>query len=301
MKNLAASVAAQNAASAAIPAVTSPPVPTAAAIGPQTLLFQKIVVPALQRYPVQIKGNYIYIEGITQNFTNTAGTGLGDKVTLKTDTANTPVIITEMYREIRFPQDFSFFEINNGTAQAITITFYAGFGQVRRDYEPRFLTVGGTMTNLPIFPPQVLAAGKVVGNYAFPYACNIYTQRGRIKKATVFKNNPVAADVSLYLFNQNANYNGGDTFQIMPAGFPGAPYAISFLAVIRFPSFLSTATSATSIQALSDVTDIDIPFLQLPDTSATFPYAIYGVLVANTPYTVANALEQPEVILTIET
>lgn len=301
MKNLAASVAAQSAASAAIPAVVSPPVPTARDIGPQTLLFQKIIVPGQQRYPVQIKGNYIYIEGITQSFASSAATGLGDKLTLKTDTSNTSVVLTEVYREIRFPQDFSFFEINNGTALTVTITFYAGFGQVRRDYEPRYLTVSGGMTNLPLFPPAVLAAGKVIGNFAFPYACNIYTQRGRIQKATVFKNNPTAADVSLYLFNKNPNYNAGDQFEILPAGMP-VPYAISFLAVIRFPSFLSTATSSTSVQALSDVADIDIPFLQLPDTTnTTYPYAIYGVLVANTPYTVAGPTEMPEVILTVQT
>lgn len=300
MKNLATTVAAQNAASAAIPAIVSPPVPAARDIGPQTLLFQKIVVPAQQRYPVQIKGNYIYIEGLTQNFTSSFVTNLSDKLTIKPDTANTPIIISETYRELRFPQDFSFFEINNGTNLPVTITFYAGFGQIRRDYEPRYITTVSNMTSNPVFVPQVLAAGKVVGNFSFSNAYNIYTQRGRIQKATVFKNNTNAADVSLYLFNKNPGYQIGDQFEILPAGMP-YPVPISFLAVLRFPSFLTTSTSSTTYKALSDLSDIDVPFLALPDDTATYPWAIYGVLVANTPYTIALALEEPSVILTIQT
>lgn len=276
MKNFSQTIAAQNATSASFPAIRSPSIPTDAAIGPQTMFYQTIALTYGQKYPVQIKGDYVYIEGIT--FDLAAGSPIGSifgNLSIKADTNQTPVVVGEPYREIRFPEKFNVLEFSaNYGVGTVFVTFFAGFGAIRRDYEPRFIN-----SNQGWIEPGV---GGIAGiNQAFSpnitlQACtNPATQRGRITKATFIRESTTCGDLTLFLFSKNFSQTQGANFTFLPTGLASWEY----LGQIRFPTFVAGGAGSSCVCDVADL-NIDI-FSNARDPNGYANGTIYGCLVAN--------------------
>ena len=292
MKNFAATISTQNKASAAIPAIKSPSVATDAQLGPQTLFYQTIAVKQGQKYPVQIKGDYVFIEGITFDFATGGIEGYGN-LGIKADTNQTPVYVPESYREIQLPEKFNFLEFsNNYTVGTIYVTFYAGFGRVRRDYEPRFITTSSQQ--LEVLPGVCGINQSLSFALPFPAATNPATQRGVIRKASYLRQMTGTTDLTLFLFSLNFTQTPSTDFTFLPVGLgPGA-----YIGQIRFPSFVSGATGS---YAVCDVADLGINiFSNARDPNGYANGTIYGCIVANTPTTL-SAGSTNFITLTVET
>ena len=279
-------------ASAGIASIPSPSVPTQKEIGPQTLNFQTITIPAGKAYPVLIKGDFVYIEGFTFL---TDRPGVSDTVGFRTDTMQSPVLLTESYREIQFPQPYNYIEFvnNNTTNYPVTVSFWAGFGRVRRDRNAKksfsyfSTTIFGAI-------PTIVAANYYIcnGPLVFSYATSPYVQSAKIITATCSKTSNVAGsttwNVSLWLFSRdpsllgaNLNYNQPFNYDIYTfVGYQAA----GVLGKIDFaPPVTGTAPS---LSASVFVSNLNIPIFSdvgIPQLNRTnFP--IYGVLVSNAAY-----------------
>lgn len=295
----AASAAQQAAASSALPSIQSPPPATGSALGPQTLFYQRIIVPANSTYPVQARGNYLYIEGIVYD---TEQINLAGYLTptIKPDTSNTVVPLVESWREVVFPEAYNFLEIKNPYTVSIVVTLWFGFGQVRRDRGRRLATINASPNPIPI---TAYAAKQYVGAgpLFFPFSTSPSTQRARIRRAILwFQNNASTtnADFTLYL-GQNynpANYVNGGNFLF--TDFFGAERYYG--TQIRFPSFSTGAAGDTS--KVCEIAELEIDVSSPYDNGAfaTYPdFQLVGALVANAAYTtIAN--EQITVRLELE-
>ena len=261
--------------------VRSDPVDTSKQIGPQSLAFQQIVIPAGAIYPLVIKGNYIYIEGIG----STTDTPANGTVTVKADTQQYPLPIFEGNRAIRFTQPFNNIELNNSAnTVAVIVYFWIGFGDVRRDSSGDPFRTFSTLTSAA---GAVYAANKIVGAnpVTFTFATSTFNLSSALTKATLVKSTAVTlnANFSLFLFGakptavaDNAN------FTFLPAGVANA---VDYMGVIQFPSFLAGAAGSNSV---CDVAGFNIS-LSAPglDLSSNPNGTIYGLLVANAAYTAA--------------
>lgn len=257
--------------------VRSSPVDTNAQIGPQSLAFQQIVIPAGAIYPLVIKGNYIYVEGIG----STTDVPANGTVTIKADTQQYPVPIFEGNRAIRFTQPFNNVELNN-TANTVPVIvyFWIGFGDVRRDTSnDKYRTYSSFGAGAVAY-----AANKVVGAQpvAFTFAVSAFTQSANIKKATCVKTtaNVTNADFTLYLFGtQPSPQADNSNFTFLPGGVS----SVDYLGMIRFPSFVAGAAGSNSV---CDVAGFEIA-MSSPglDLGSNPNGTIYGILVANAAYT----------------
>lgn len=285
---------ANNAAARAIPSIQSPPPTSGAAVGPQSLYSQTITIPSGQKYPVMARGDFVYIEGFTQ-----AGTQLADRpsIVLTTDTENTPIDVLEPDRFIRYPDAFNFIEFSNSGAYTVYITFWTGFGDIRRDYGRRIFNFSQTTL---ASGPTLLAAGQAVVNnpVVFVAATSPNTQRARITKATIHKNsaNITNADFTLFLFAKSFNtITTGAAFPFPP---PPGMQAYDYLAQIRFPTFVTGGAGST--HSLCDLANLSIDiYSDARDPNGYRNGTIYGGLIANAAYTTA-ANENFTIILSAE-
>lgn len=286
-------VAAIAATSRALPSIKSPAPAAGAAVGPQSFFYQTITIPTGARYPVQVKGNYVYVEGITYDTTQLANVTSG--LTLRTDSGQTPVAIVEPYREIFFPQEFGFVELYNSTGYTVFLTLFAGFGAARRDFGPRLInsnqsfsqTIGGA------FAANDNLTGSAV---VFVAATNPNTQRSRIKKASLVKSTTTVtgADFTLWLFTKTFTQAENAPFQFLPTGLSSWDY----VAQIRFPQFV---VGGAGTSALCDVGDLDLAvYSAARDPNGYANGTLYGALVTNAAYTPAAA-ESYFLNLTLET
>lgn len=271
----------QQKAAASIPVIRSNPVDTSQQIGPQSLAFQQITIPAGAIYPLVIKGNYIYVEGIG----STTDTPANGTVTIKPDTQQYPVPIFEGNRAIRFTQPFNSVELNNTqNTVPVIVYFWIGFGDVRRDTSSdKYRTFSTVTSDLG----AVYAANKVVGTnpITFTFAVSAFSQSANIMKATLVKStaNVTNANFSLFLFgNKPTAIADNANFTFLPAGITNA---VDYLGVIQFPSFLAGAAGSNSV---CDVAGFEIAMTSPGlDLSANPNGTIYGILVANAAYTAA--------------
>lgn len=281
------------ATSRALPSIQSPAPAAGAAVGPQSFFYQTITIPSGARYPVQVKGNYVYVEGLTFDTTQLSSVLTG--LSLRTDTGNTPVAILEPYREIFFPQEFGFVELYNSTSYTVYLTLFAGFGAARRDFGPRFINSNQAISQFAggAFAAKDNLTGTPV---VFTAAANPNTQRARIVKASIVKDQvtTTGADFTLWLFTKTFNQAENAPFSFLPAGLSTWDY----LAQIRFPSF---TVGGAGTSAVCDVADLGISIYAAPrDPNGYANFTIYGALVTNATYTPAAA-ETYFVNLTLET
>lgn len=279
----AASAAQQAAASSALPSIQSPPPPSGAAVGPQTLFYQRITIGAGKIYPIVVRGAYVYVEGI---FFNNPGTTQAP-IYLRPDTQQTKIPLTEPFREIRFPEPFATLEIDNTAnfLSDVTIAIWVGFGQIRRDYSER----GTTIATDPLIVPVggLMAANQCVGTtpwkFSSPTAVSPFTQNGRLVKAILTKNSAVTlnADFTLYFFKRDPGaYAHGSSFSFSPAG---AFQIEDIVGQIRFPTFYAGGGGAS----LCDISDVSIALDAMTDLAGP-PFetdgTLWGVLVTNAAY-----------------
>lgn len=305
---IAAALKQQQADSAAVPVIVSPPPPTTKDIGPQSLNYQRLTIPAsgpgkVTKYPVQVKGDFIYIEGITYATDDAALTAsLIGNVTLITDTLQTPVLISEAYREIRFPVPYNYIEITNGSYYNVTLTVWTGFGMVRRDRNANKTRLSQVATPNN-FGGVVAKNHHLTGKMTFWAATSVLVQSAMIRSAqltSVFNNGNHTWDMSLWLFAKPPP----DVFSNDPFLYYTLNYgrAANVLGKIDFanPSTGDTnSDSATSFQQ-----NLSIPIFS--DQAEQYPsnlnerFTIYGYVITNANYTSAPFPEQWEVDLFVE-
>lgn len=271
----------QQKAAASIPVIRSNPVDTNQQIGPQSLAFQRITVAAGAIYPLVIKGNYVYIEGIT----SVSDTPANAPVYLKADTQQYPVPLFEGNRAIRFTQPFNNVQLDNtGNTVDVAIYFWIGFGDVRRDNTSDKYRTFSSLTSVA---GATYAANNVIGAnpVTFTFAVNGFNSSANITKATLVKstNATANANFSLFLFGvkptavaDNAN------FTFLPAGVANA---VDYLGVIQFSAFVAGAAGSNSV---CDVAGFSIAMTSPGlDLSSNPSGTVYGILVANAAYTAA--------------
>ena len=284
LSNLTAS----NAAARALPVIQSPPPVTGSAIGPQSLYSQTITLTAGQKYPVMIRGDFIYIEGIVVDSSN-----LADRpyITLTTDTENTPLNVFETERAYRYPDPFNYVEFFNQGTYTVYITFFAGFGEARRDYGRRLYNTAGGNGNTTSFVP--FAAGQLIcnGPIIFPAATSPNTQRAKLTKITCCKSLPITAnaDFTLFLFTKAFNNTAtAAAFQFFPLAGVSRLTPADYVTQIRFPTFITAA--AGSPDAVCDVSGLSIDiYSNARDPNGFGAGTIYGALVANAAYSPTSA------------
>lgn len=294
------SVGRQLQASLMLPSIQSPSIPTSSDIGPQGLSFQTIAIGPNQKYPVQVKGNYLYVEGITwQTDDPSRATGIWGNVTVRPDTIQTTIPLTETYREIRWPTPFNFLELfNQDQSLTVYVTIYLGFGAVGRD---RGLTRIWTNSQFSYFgAPVVVSKNHTLATLQFLQATSRYVQTAKIVSATVTKTFSTSTGVpncSLWLFSTRP-----------PTLTYNAPYnyspALSF-AVANVMGKIDFTTSVTgdvvSNNSSSFATGLQIPIysdaFQISNNLPTF--CVYGYLVTNDNYSSAG-FEQWDCTLTVE-
>jgi len=289
--SLVDSLKAQQIASASIGTIQSPSVPTDAQIGPQSLNFQTITIAAGQRYPVQLKGDYFYLEGFTFDASNDDPTLQGSwngGVTLRTDTMQTPITLIEAYREVRFPTPYNFIEFVNSTNYTVRLTFYSGFGATRRDRNWSRNWIFGqasTISGVPVNVPKnhSLTTGPIVlYNSTSPRI-----QNSKIIEATVtrtYNNTQPNPNMSLWLFATQVNaITLGQSFVYDPT-VSGPTLALNTLGKIDFPT--SSTGDTNSNYFSSFVTGLNLPIFSdyLTTTFNNPRFNIWAYLIANDVY-----------------
>lgn len=282
---IAAALKQQQSDSAKVGVITSPPVATDSQIGPQSLFFQTIVVPAQRKYPVQVKGNFVYIEGIA--YTGANGMWQYPEVnglTFRTDTMQTQIQLWEAYREFSFPTPFSYIEFINNTNAPATITFWSGFGGVRRDrnLSPHFTWSGaanGAAVNVD--KNHVL----VDSPFKFFVPVSRYVQNSVLTSVKVVVNTTTPPDAALWLFSAYTNapvFAAGAAFTYNQSVLPAEVQPLCTVPLTA-PVTGDPATSATSIFYANG---LSIPIFST-ETDATNPmpeYVVAGYLVSGANY-----------------
>lgn len=288
---IAAALKQQQADSSRVGVITSPSVPTQAEIGPQSLSFQTITIGPAQKYPVVIKGNYVYIEGIVplENFPNAL-------ITVRPDTTQQAIPVSEQYREIRFPTPFNYVEISNPTGVSVTVTIWAGFGGVRRDYGTDFFTTGGAL-EISRFS-GVYSAGHVLSNNTSPLSgiANRFTQKARIRKVVAINRQHVdlTAQFRLWLFSRDpGTFNYNDAFV-----FDAYASADAFQGYIDLTNWVTGDSTSPDMTCV--LTGLDLPFTSYYDTT-TGSTQLWVVLTTTKSYTPSAAIGQfLEIYITTE-
>lgn len=281
------SLKAQQVASAAIPSIRSPAIPTDAQIGPQSLAYQQIIVAGGQKYPFVVKGDYVYVEGLAwdRNAPETQSALFGGTVTIRPDTTQNPIPVTEPFREIRFSQPFNYVEIQNTDNNAtVYLTIWAGFGAVRRDRCDQFQIAEGQFST-GAGPAVVVSKNHTLGATGIFYAAlPSYSSQGKIiaAKLTRVFDVGVPLDSTLWLFSDYpAAYGLNVPFLFAP---PGATSYNSFIGKIDFKNM--TTGDVGSLYSVDFETPLSIPVYAKPTSTyysrMTFPF--YGVLVTNANY-----------------
>lgn len=274
----------QQAQSLSVPVIVSPPPPSLKEIGPQSLNFQTIVVNANQKYPVQIKGDFVYVEGL--QFTGVGGFwqySENHTVELRTDTLQTPITIAEAYREIRFPAPYSYVEFINNVNAPVTITFWSGFGGTRRDRNNAVKTTRNTA-----ILRNAIAINKghflVDGPIEFTNGVSHFVSSSILLSSIITLNSSrgTMPDCSLWLFAENPG--------IVAAGQPFS-YSFSFatppIGKITLRNF-DTGDVATSTSATVFSDNLNIPVWSGDATTISGSYylnEIWGYLVSDVNYT----------------
>ena len=274
---------AQQDASALIPTIQSPPPPTLNDIGPRSLNYQTIIVPAQKSYPVQIKGDFVYIEGIQYN-------GVGGfwqyseikTLSLRTDTLQTSIFLSEAYREIRFPTPYSYIEFINDVNAPVTITFWSGFGGTRRDRNNAVKTTHTTTQQtvaLAIPKNHFLCDGPI--QFLEPVSHFVSSSILLSSVVTLYNGTGTMPDCSLWLFAENPGIvTGGDPFIYNPS-------------IISPPIGKITLRNAVSGHAGSNAATVFSDNLNIPVWTGTagafsggyFLSQIWGYLVSDVNYT----------------
>lgn len=275
----------QQEAAANVAVIRSPSVPTDAQIGPQSLFYQTITVPQQKKYPVQVKGDFVYVEGIA--YTGANGMWQYPEVnglSFKTDTLLTPIQLWEAYREYRFPAPFNYVEFVNNTNAPVTITFWSGFGGIRRDrnLSPHFTWTGALNVG-------AVAVAKnhclVDGPFKFLVPVSRYVQNGVLTYVKVQVTAKTPPDAMLWLFSSYTNapvIAAGAAFNFDPGLVPAD---VQLLACIPLTNDFS-GDPAGSTASVFFSTGLSIPIFST-ETDSTNPvteYVISGYLVSSSNY-----------------
>lgn len=281
------SVGRQLQASLMLPSIQSPSIPTSSDIGPQGLSFQTIAIGPGQKYPVQVKGNYLYVEGITwQTDDPSRNTGIFGNVTVRPDTVQSTIPLYEAYREIRWPQPFNFLEFfNEDLSVTVYVTLWIGFGAIRRD---RGLTRTYTEGQFSYFgAPTVVSKNHVLGSMPirFVQATSRSVQTAKIVAATLTKTLGAGTplpNTSLWLFAKSLPgqaFNSPFLYNIWSYG-----NTTNALGKIDFTT--SVTGDVGSLNTSSFVNGLEIPiYSDSFEILAGKPvFLIYGIVVSNDNY-----------------
>jgi hypothetical protein len=274
-------------ASLLLPSIQSPNVPVSADIGPQGLSFQTIAIGPNQKYPVQVKGNYLYVEGITwQTDDPTRNSGIFGNVTVRPDTIQTTIPLYEAYREIRWPAPFNFLEFYNED-QSITVyvTLWVGFGAIRRD---RGLTRTYCEAQFSYFgAPVVVSKNHVLGSMPirFVQATSKSVQTAKIVAATLTKTfgaGTALPNCSLWIFAKqppSQAINSAYLYNVATWG-----NTTNALGKIDFTNSVTGDTG--SINTSSFVNGLEVPiYSDAWEIVGGKPvFSIWGILVSNDNY-----------------
>jgi hypothetical protein len=285
-------------AARALPSIQSPSIPTNAEIGPQGLFFQTIEIKPGQKYPVQLKGNYVYIEGIRWSVLSpTALNSITKKpVTVSSDTLPAKFEINDPSSEIRWPTPFNFLEFENrNVTETVNLQIWCGFGAIRKD-PLKNLTWSGAQS-LYIGPPVVIPQNYTLsGEIGFTQATSKVLQTATVKAASVSRSGNLGApiDCSLWLFSDSGNYPGiNQPFQTLP---PLLQFRTSnALGKIKFSNAVSGAPGVSNTDFVF-VENLNLPIFHVGDWPANI---VWAVAVADAAYTTA-ALEEWNFVLKIE-
>lgn len=281
-------LAAQQAAATLIPTIQSPPVPESKEIGPQSLNFQTITIAAGQKYPVQLKGDFIYIEGFSWAITGPVYNNYPLTATLqmRTDTLQTPIGVSEAHRDYKFPAPYNFIEFENkSTLYAVTVQFWSGFGDIRRDRNAAVkltwtqgLYVGAALT---ISKDHFLCSGPL----RFDAVTSQYVQSAIVLSASISKSLTTTPPppTSLWLFSAlvpNVNVNQAFDCSITTLGIPGW----ALIGKIDFTTW-TTGDNTVSLTYFSEVTGLNIPIFSNQSVNLNpFQFPLYGYLVTTQNY-----------------
>lgn len=252
---------------AVAPSVAAPPTVFTT---PQSLFYQKVIVPAGKKYPFVVKGDYFYVEGLA--YATIYSTPYTPKI--KADTNGAIFPLTEAYREIKFPEIFNNIEVDNtDSIYDLILTVWIGFGKIRRDAKKDF-----TSSDFLTAPAGAYAANQVVGDLLiFPGATNPNTQSATLRKVTCTKANAVVlnADFTLWLWGSSTAWNDKTPFVFDTQW--------QYVAQIRLPAFVTGG--AGSVSSVCDVADLNVALRgNARDPNGFIPGTLYGTLVANAAY-----------------
>lgn len=267
---------------------------------PRTLPLQKVIVPANSVYPIVVRGDFVYIEAITYNTAQAQDVGVvGAFPTLKPDTGQAIVELSQNFREIAFPVPFNTLQISNPSNVVVTLTLWIGFGAVRTDTGRVVKTARAfdSVTAGAFAANQMLTAGGLL----FQSLCSPKNQRAVIKKAictVVGSGVTTNADFSLWLFPTKLTAAASRSAFDIYASF-GADFAANPPSVIRFPTFVGTGGSG-SICVL-DGLNIEVFGSDASDIAAgTYPFSQYAYSVANAAWTPGGAGASVSFVLVAE-
>lgn len=279
---------AQQDASLLIPTIQSPPVPESKEIGPQSLQLQTITIAASQKYPVQLKGDFIYIEGFSWAIAGPVYNNYPLTATLqmRTDTLQTPIVVSEAHRDYKFPAPYNFIEFENkSTLYAVTVQFWSGFGDIRRDRNAavkltwsQALYVGAPLV---ISKDHFLTAGPI----RFDAITSQYVQSSIILSASISKSltTTVPPPTSLWLFSAqvpNVTVNQPFDCSITTLGIPGC----AMIGKIDFTTW-TTGDNAVSLTYFSEVTNVSLPIFSNQSVNLNpFQFPLYAYLVTTANY-----------------
>lgn len=254
---------------------------------PRTLLYQKIIVAANSTLPVVASGNYVYVEAVVYDTFASYNFGYAATApTIKPDTSQATVSVTEASREIGFAVPFTKLQITNPNLfGAVVLTLWIGYGSVRRDTlrSVKDFAVGGLFTNIAYAANKTVGAGPLV----YPEVCSPINQRARIKKATMAIDGSAVttnADFTLWLTPEVplASTNNS-TFQLSQ-NFPNG-FGYTLPTQIRFPSFVTGGAGSNG--AICELSGLDIEVFSKYSSNYGFDYlfTLFGILVCNGAWT----------------
>lgn len=291
----------QAAAARAVPSIQSPSIPTNAEIGPQGLFFQTISIGPGRKFPVQLKGDFIYIESVRWESTgpDRVYRDLGGLL-VRSDTNPSEMPIDESHREIRWPTPFTYLEFSNRNLfNIVYVQFWCGFGSIRRDantsleWSSKFFSHVGPSVVIP-------------ANYTLGQSLNFRGLTSRAKQSTVIRSASVTRsgnvgapmNFSLWLFSGPVVLFENQPFSFLPPEWVNFP--ANALGKIKFQNPASGDPATSNADAIF-VENLALPIFQnfarldLPDLAT-----IWAVAVADASYTTSTN-EKWNFVLTAET
>lgn len=258
---------------------------------PRTLLYQKIVVPANSTLPVVASGNYIYVESVVYDTFASYNYGYARTApTVKPDTSQATVAITEASREIGFAVPFTTLQITNpNTFGAVVLTLWIGYGSVRRDTlrAVKDFAVGGVFANLAYAANKTVGAGPLL----YQEVCSPINQRARIKKATMAIDGSAVttgADFTLWLTPEVPEASADNSTFQLSQNFPNG-FGYTMPTQLRFPAFVTGGAGSNG--AICELSGLDVEvFSKYSSTygATNYLFTLFGILVCNGAWTPAT-------------